>query len=237
MTDERFGGFPGVAKATAIPNVFFATVLPRMTTPAGLMAFLWVSRLVQEQRGEARFVTEAQVWAFEGAAASFERLGGGRQGLLAGLGQCVDLGALLVLRLSGPAGEECVYFVNNPGSRRTVGRARAGELRLRPETVAVAVPTEARPGIFRLYEENVGTITPMVGERLLHAAETYPAEWIEEAFREAAELNRRNWRYVERILQKWAEEGRGDEGPEGDSFEDRKRRFLGGQLGHVVRYR
>ena len=40
----------------------------------------------------------------------------------------------------------------------------------------------------------------MVGERLLEAEETYPAEWIEDAFREAAELNVRNWRYIERIL-------------------------------------
>ncbi len=237
MTEAGFAGFPGVSKATAIPNVFFATVLPEMRSPAALLAFLWVARIVQEQKGESRFVTEDQVWACGGAAASFEAIGGGRRGLGEGLSQCAALGALLPLRLSGPGGEETVYFVNNPGSQRAVGRARAGELRLKPETVAVAVVSESRPGIFRMYEENIGTITPMVGERLLHAAETYPAEWVEEAFREAAELNKRSWRYVERILQKWAEEGRGNEGPEGDSFEDRKRRYLGGQLGHVVRYR
>lgn len=237
MTDSGFAGFPGVSKATAIPNLFFAAVLPEMRSPAALLAFLWVARIVQEQKGESRFVTGEQVWACAGAAASFEAIGGGRPGLDEGLSQCAAIGALLPLRLSGPGGEETVYFVNNPGSQRAVGRARAGELRLKAETVAVAVPTESRPGIFRMYEENIGTITPMVGERLLHAAETYPMEWVEEAFREAAELNKRSWRYVERILQKWAEEGRGNEGPEGDSFEDRKRRYLGGQLGHVVRYR
>jgi DnaD/phage-associated family protein len=235
--ENGFGGFPGVAKATAIPNVFFATVLPSLRAPGDLLAFLWVARIVQEQRGEAVFATADQVWAQYGAAESFETLGGGRAGLERGLAACTEAGALLALRLTGPGGEETVYFVNNPASRRSVARARAGELRLKPETVAMPIPVEARPGIFRLYEEHVGTITPLVGERLLEAAEMYPPEWIEDAFREAAEMNARNWRYVDRILKNWSQEGRTRERTEGDSFEDRKQRYLGGSLGHVARYR
>lgn len=234
-SSEPFGGFPGVARATAIPNLFFATVLPEMRSAGELLAFLWVSRLVQEQRGAVRFVTPAQVWAADGAAESFNQLGGGREGFESGLAGCVEMGALLGLRLSGPEGEEAVYFVNNPGSRRAVARARAGELRLKPETVAHEATAQTRPGVFRLYEENIGTITPLVGERLLDAVENYPAEWIEEAFRQAAELNVRNWRYIERILIRWAEEGRGNEGAEGDTLEERKRRYLGGSLNPVSR--
>ncbi len=233
---KPFGGFPVVARATAIPNLFFATVLPEMTAPGELLAFLWVARLVQEQRGAERFVSADQVWAEDGAPESFAGLAGGRAGLDTGLAGCLELGALLGLRLTGPAGAEIVYFVNNPGSRRAVTRARAGELHLRPETVAQLVVPHSRPGIFRLYEENIGTITPLVGERLLDAAEKYPAEWVEEAFRRAAERNARNWRYVERILIRWAEEGRGHEGTEGDSFEDRKRRYLGGTLNSLSRH-
>jgi DnaD/phage-associated family protein len=233
---DAFTGFPGVSRATAIPNLFFAAVLPEMRNAGELLAFLWVSRAVQEQRGEVRFVTADQVWAEEGAARSFTAFGGGRPGLEDGLAGCAELGALLALRLLGPGESEVVYFVNNPAARRAVARARAGDLRLKPETVAVEVAVRARPSIFRLYEDHVGTITPFVGERLLEAAERYPAEWIEQAFREAAELNARNWRYIERILLRWAEEGR-REGTEGDSFEARKRRYLGGDLGHVVRYR
>lgn len=233
---EPFGGFPGVSRATAIPNLFFATVLPEMRSPAELLAFLFVSRLVQEQRGAVRFVTASQVYAEEGSAEAFAQLGGGREGLDRGLAGCLELGALLALRLTGRDGEETVYFVNNPGSRRAVARARAGELALKPETAAHEVVIESRPGIFRLYEENVGTITPLVGERLLEAVEKYPFEWIEDAFRHAAELNVRNWRYIERILLRWAEEGRGNEGAEGDTLEDRKRRYLGGSLNPASRH-
>jgi DNA replication protein len=235
--NDGFGGFPGVARATAIPNLFFAAVLPEMQSPEELLAFLWVCRLVQEQQGEARFVNADQVWACEGAARSFQQFGHGRAGLDRGLAGCLELRALLGLRLTGPAGEETIYLVNNPGSRRVVARARAGELRLRPETAAREVVSEARPGIFRMYEENIGTITPFIGDQLMEAADTYPAEWIEDAFREAAELNARNWRYIERILKRWAEEGRAHEATGRDPLEEQKQRFLGGNLGHIVRYR
>ena len=233
-----FGGFPGIAKATAIPNSFFSVVLPEMRAPGELLAFLWVARLVQDQRGEARFVTAEGVWAAPGAAAAFAALASGPEALERGLQACVELGALLSLELAGAGRCEAIYFVNNPASRRAIVRARAGELELRPATTAFEPPRERRPGIFRLYEEHVGTITPMVGERLLSAAERFPQHWIEEAFREAAELNARNWRYIERILERWAEEGRGHEAPGRDSAESRRRRFLGeGAAGPVPRPR
>ena len=239
MSDEPFGGFPAVGKATAIPNIFFTTVLPQLQSAGALLAFLWVSRLVQEQRGDIRCSTVEDVWAYPAAKQSFERTAGGRPGLDQGLRECVSAGALLGLELRGAGVAETVYFVNNPASRRTVGRVRAGELRLRPETTAVPVAPEegARPGIFRLYEEHIGTITPMVGDRLIEAEDSYPADWVEDAFREAAELNIRNWRYIERILARWAEEGRLHETPGRDPLEEQKRRFLGGNLGHIVRYR
>ncbi|MBI2765866.1 MAG: DnaD domain protein [Chloroflexi bacterium] len=237
MSDAAFSGFPGIARGTVVPNLFFTAVLPGMSAPGDVLAFLWVSRLAQDQRGEVRYVSLRQLWAHDGCAASFEALGGGRDGFERGLARCLELGAILGLQLVGAAGEETVFFVNNPASRRAVARARAGELQLQPETAVKALPVTARPGIFRLYEEHIGTITPMVGERLLEAAELYSLDWIEDAFREAAELNKRSWRYVERILQNWAQEGRANETPGRDSFEEQKQRFLGGSLGQFVRHR
>lgn len=233
---SAFEGFAGISRSTVIPNVFFSAVLPRMRGTDDLLAFLWLARCVQDQRGEARFATAEQIWALDGASAAFDAMGSGFDGLVTGLDACVELGAALAMQLRGSAGEQVVYLVNNPGSRRTVARARSGEVRLLPETVAVPIAVETRPTIFRLYEENVGTITPLVGERLVTASETYPAPWIQEAFQLAVEMNVRNWRYIERILQRWTEEGR-NEGTENDSLEDRKRRYLGGDLGHIVRYR
>lgn len=230
-----FGGFAGIGRATAIPNAFFAGALPAMREPGELLAFLWTARLAQERRGEARFVTADQVWAAPGAADSFERLADGRAALDRGLAACAELGALLALDLADGGERETVYFVNTPDSRRAVVRARAGELELRPGAFASEAPRERAPDIFLLYEEHVGTITPMVGERLLAAAERFPAYQIEAAFREAAERNVRNWRYVERILERWAEEGHAHEAPGQDPADRRRRYLLGDGAGSAAR--
>jgi DNA replication protein len=235
VSEETFQGFPGIAKATAIPNLFFSSVLPHIQTPDELLAFLWTARLVQDIPGEVRFLTAEQIWAAPGVAPSFEQLGTGEPGLHAGLQACVESRALLNLQVAGTGRAETLYFLNNPASRRTIVRARSGEMKLLPGTVVREAAPAAPPSIFRLYEENIGTITPFVGERLLEAADRYPAEWIEQAFREAAELNARNWRYIERILENRDREGRGNETSGRDTLEDRRQRFLGGPLGSVLR--
>jgi DnaD/phage-associated family protein len=68
-----------------------------------------------------------------------------------------------------------------------------------------------RPNIYLLYEQNMGLIhSRILAEELREAEETYPEEWIEEAFRIAVGNNVRRWAYVRRILERWAEEGRGE---------------------------
>ena len=75
VESSPFTGFPSVGRGISVPNLFFTAILPRMESGGELLAFLWVSRLVQEQRGEARFVTADQVWAEPGAAESFRGFG------------------------------------------------------------------------------------------------------------------------------------------------------------------
>lgn len=227
----QFGGFPALGRATAIPSVFFSRVLPQLEAPGDLLAFLFAAKHIQEQRGEARWVRAADIWAAEGAEAAFRAMGGGREGLETGLRRCAAVGALIAVATDGPAGPGTVYFLNDPASRRAAARVRAGALSLGDSVRAISPAPVERPSIFQLYEEHIGTITPLVGERLVVAAEMYPWEWILEAFREAAEMNRRNWRYIERILQTWWEEGRGDETPGRDPVEARRERYLGGSIG------
>lgn len=66
-----------------------------------------------------------------------------------------------------------------------------------------------RPNIFTLYEQNVGLLLPLVAEELREAGEQYPQEWIEEAFRLAAQQNKRKWSYIRAILRRWETEGKG----------------------------
>ena len=68
--------------------------------------------------------------------------------------------------------------------------------------------TTERPNIFRLYEENIGMLTPMIAEELLDAEQVYPKQWIQDAMREAVLNGAHSWRYVEAILKRWQREGR-----------------------------
>jgi DnaD/phage-associated family protein len=74
-----------------------------------------------------------------------------------------------------------------------------------------------RPSIYTLYEQNIGLLTPLVAEQMLEAERRYPRDWIEEAFGEAVGNNKLSWRYIERILERWALEGKKsgkDRGPD-----------------------
>ncbi len=88
------------------------------------------------------------------------------------------------------------------------------------------LPVEVRedvPNIFRLYEDHIGPLTPMIADELRDAEETYPPEWIEDAIRMAVENNARSWRYVNAILVRWQEEGRDERTNRRDTEKDRRR--------------
>jgi DnaD/phage-associated family protein len=93
-----------------------------------------------------------------------------------------------------------------------------------------------RPSIFTLYEQNVGLVTPIIADRLVEAIERYPESWVEDAIEEAVAYNRRNWRYIQRILENWASEGRTDEANRGDPARDLNRqKHLRGKYAHLFR--
>ena len=93
-----------------------------------------------------------------------------------------------------------------------------------------------RPSIFTLYEQNVGLVTPIIADRLVEAIERYPDAWVEDAIEEAVAYNRRNWRYIQRILENWASEGRTDEANRGGPARNLNReKHLRGKYAHLFR--
>jgi len=148
------------------------------------------------------------------------------EALREGLERAVGRGTLLQVSAQEPAGREPAgpkpawYFLNSERGRAAVERLERGEWApARPGTGAAgelagsgrAVQLRARrPNIYNLYEQNMGLIqSSMLAEELTDAEQTYPAEWIEEAFRIAVANNVRRWAYVRSILERWAQEGRG----------------------------
>ena len=86
-----------------------------------------------------------------------------------------------------------------------------------------------KPNIFKLYEENIGPLTPLIADALRDAEESYPEEWIEEAIRIAVANNVRRWNYIDRILTRWQEEGR--DGTDRRNNQEDYRRYLKGEYG------
>lgn len=54
--------------------------------------------------------------------------------------------------------------------------------------------------VAKLYESEIGAITPLVADAIRDACKIYPADWIAEAIRIAVDSNARRWNYVLAIL-------------------------------------
>ena len=111
--------------------------------------------------------------------------------------------SLLAAQDNEPGEQTQVYM--DSGSVEPTGRA--GVLRGHERALQVQVQIE-RPNIFILYEQNIGLLSPLIADELRDAADSYPAEWIETAFREAVLHNKRKWSYIRAILRRWETEGR-----------------------------
>jgi len=95
-------------------------------------------------------------------------------------------------------------------------------------------PQPPAVNIFALYEQNIGMITPMIVEELKEAEKLYPPQWIEEAFKEAVTLNKRSWKYIARILERWASEGKDSGEYRRDIKKDGPDKYVKGKYGHLV---
>ncbi len=229
MTDasaslRRFAGFPAGARATAVPSVVFSELMPILDNADELRVTLYVVYALGRRKGYPRFVTanelraEAPLMASLGDGCSEEAV----ERLEHALAGAAERGTLICLEMERDGRAERLYALNSPADRRAFERMEAERTASRPLTAVSEAPASERANVYRMYEENIGPLTPLVAEELKEAERLYPLEWLEEAFREAAVLNKRSWRYVARILERWATEGRssakaGRAAAEGDS--------------------
>lgn len=72
-----------------------------------------------------------------------------------------------------------------------------------------SVSSSALARVAQAYESEIGALTAMVREELIALVDEYPADWIEDAIRQAAVQNVRKLSYIRSILANWRTEGRG----------------------------
>ncbi len=210
---QTFAGFPSSGQATALPNLFFSEFLPQAKSVEEVIVASYFFFAQGLKRRSPRFLTERELEADRTLVSALARLtgGDGRQALARGLRDAVEQGALLRASVEAAGGPQEIYLVNTPANRRGLARLASAGLQL--EEPLPPAPGSPLPNIFVLYEQNIGSITPLIAEDLKEAEGRYPAEWIVRAFREAVSLNKRSWRYIERILRRWEAEGLEHEEP------------------------
>ena len=217
-----FQGFPAKSgRQTPILNLFFTAVLPLIDDLVELKVTLQLFWRLSWKKGYPRFVTLKELAGDLDVMSGLARDGKDpSQELARGLQRVIARGTFLHLGLEREDSTEHLYFLNTDAERRAIARVQRGEVDLGalPKVEAVPEPPEHR-NIYGLYEENIGVLTPLIAEDLKEAEELYPFPWIVEAFKEAVRLNRRRWRYIQRILENWKAEGRPHGKPRRDTEE------------------
>lgn len=219
-----FAGFPaGKVRLVPVPVTFFTELLPEIDHLAELKVTLYALWFLDRQEGPVRFIRYTD---FNRDRVLMKGLGSdaaqAEDNLLDGLQRAEKRGTLLRAPQQDRSPQGAFYFLNSPRGRAALKAYRQGDWSPDHQShVAVSIEAE-KPNIFRLYEENIGLLTPLIADALQDAEQTYPVEWIEEAIRKAVQSNVRRWRYVEAILQSWQKEGRYGTNRR-DSQEDGKR--------------
>jgi len=235
---KEFTGFPAKTKFTAIPNSFFSALLPQISDIAELKTTLHIFQTLYQKRGYPRFTTYKELL---GSKSLMSSLGGTAippdQVLRQALETATKRGTILHLVLDRDGTTEDIYFLNTESDRQTIARIQNGELVLSglraKEPTYIA--TEEPPDIFTLYEQNIGMLTPLIADELRDAEKLYPQTWIQDAIKEAVAHNKRSWRYIARILERWSAEGKGDGTYQRDFKKTDPDKYIKQKYGHIVR--
>jgi DNA replication protein len=191
---NKFSGFTDHESFSRLPDSFFRELLAVIDSTEELKVTLYAMWRFENMEGRQRFLRESD----------FTPVLSKPNEALAPLAAAVERGTLLGTEHKG----EVLYFLNSPRGRAAAKSLAQGTWE--PGAVTSHPPVE-RPNVFRLYEENIGPLTPLVSDALKDAEQIYPPEWIAEAVGEAVLNNKRNWKYVEAILRRWKDEGHAKE--------------------------
>jgi DnaD/phage-associated family protein len=200
-----FSGFTDSETFTQIPNSFFRKLLKEITETDELKVTLYALWRFEHMEGRVRLLrTEDFTEVLPDPSLALEK--------------AVQRGSLLKVEKNAAV----LIFLNSPRGRAAADAFAKGQRDV-PERAAGSNPPPERPNIFKLYEENIGPLTPLLADALKDAEQTYPPEWVAEALEIAVKSNKRNWKYVEAILRRWKEEGHAKEQDRRDAKEPRGR--------------
>jgi DNA replication protein len=232
---KSFGGFPANMQFTPVPNLFMNALMPGMDNPE-LKTMLYVFQTIYGKKGSPRFASLGELLSSAPLIASMKTEGKTQEeAIKSALDMAIKRGAIISLGVMHDGKQESLYFLNTASDREAVECIQSGKLTL-PKMEAVRpqlMPVEQKD-IFSLYEENIGMLTPMIAEEIKDALTQYPEDWIRDAIRESVDANKRNWRYIARILERWTTEGKNNGTHRPGNQKEDPDKYTRGPYGHLI---
>lgn len=223
--------FPRGMKFTPVPNPLLAGLLEEIDDIAELKLTLRIVWALHRKKTPLAYVSARELCEDRSVAAMLDAVGAELERRVRdALSSAVRRGALLEAPVEG----EARYLLNTDPVRSAL--ARRGFSVPGPqggpgaETPLAEDEPGLRHGVFKVYEENIGALTPLVAESITAALAEHPESDVIDAMRVASERNARSWKYVTAVLRRWAAEGRDgretDGKPERHSEANRSDEFI-----------
>jgi DNA replication protein len=206
-----FAGFTGKTLYTPVPNPVFGPILEQIQELSELKVTLRGLWLFHRKRGALRAVSLDEFLADRSLVKGLKPKGeeSSEEAIRQGLRLAVTRGTFLTHQLEGTG---TIFLLNTDADQRALAKLAAGEtVENEPEMddePAADQPEPEKRNIFALYEDSIGSLSPLLAEELKEAEGRYPEPWLREAFGIAVAENKRSWRYVAGILRRWTSEGR-----------------------------
>ncbi len=208
---QPYQGFPRKVRQVPVPAPLLGSLLEQIDDLAELKCTLRVISLLSEKRGYPRFLTLGEIQSDDSLARAVPSDGKEKipDVITEALRCAVRRGTLSYVLFGAGNKQQPVFGLNTESDRAALAKLAN---RPPPDGFSEYEPVESpveRSNIFEMYEQNIGLLSPIISDQLREAEEMYHEDWIADAFSEAVAQNKRSWRYISAILERWEREGRG----------------------------
>ena len=215
MSEREFAGFASGEAVAPLPASLLRDAAPRMTDAAELLVTLYAVEALSRVRKFPRCLALSDLRGARPLVEALSGICGEREvaeSFADGLRAAAARGTLLHERAqTGPAGNrawgEWIALNSAEGRRALTSLGGSPVVAESPSSG----PSPRAGNVGRLWREAFGTEAPgILRDEMIDAEARYPAEWLRDAFVEAAANEVRSWRYVRAILSRWEQEGHDD---------------------------
>jgi DNA replication protein len=231
---KQFQGFAsGKTRLISIPSAFFSEIVPEIDDINVLKLMLYFFVSLDHQDGKLRFVQLRDMLEDKSFKESLVSALTDKEAVLISALEKAVVSGFILRGETANAAHDVLFFLNSAKGREAYAALQSGAWSPGDQIHSNPIPPE-QPGIFQLYEDNIGPITPMIADLLEEAEKLYPPAIIQFAFGEAVQQNARSWKYIDAILRNWQKKG--SHGKNSSDPEKDRRKYIEGEYAEFINH-